>query len=682
MSIVRTLYKEIRSSMATPEKWLTEWFNGGVESKTGVMVNERSALNYSAVYCATRILADTLMQIPLLIYKREKNNGRSVADKHPFYPILHRRVNSGMTSARFRQTLQGHLTLWGMAYAYIERTVGGKIIGLKPIRPDLMHIEVHEKELVYEYHPLHGAPQKIPRNELLVIPGFGFDGIRGYSVVSLARESIGLGLATEEFGARFFANGAHMGGIIEHPALLGPDAAQHLEKSVNEMHQGLGKSHQLMVIEEGAKYNPISIPPEDAQFLQTRQFQTVEIARWFNVPVHMLKDLERATFTNIEHMGIEFVTYTMGPWLTLWETELEVQLLTEREQEDYYVEFNVSGLLRGDTKTRYEAYKMGRDAGFLSINDIRQKENMTVIPGGDNNLEPLNMVPVGTKLENKERLLRALVGNETRVIQGELTDTTNVSNDNLAATTNVREEKRGQIGDGRRRLAERYQPLFTDAAGRIVRKEVNDIRRAARKNLGSRSAGELGKWLESYYTEIRDYLQKNLRPVIMTCAKAISDETYNEIGTTGIFGPELEIFIEGVLNRMTDEHIGSSTGQINQLANDPDSEDPLAAIEQRLDEWEEKRPEKMGRELSTTTMNAIAGEVILNEGYDLKWQIAGDTTCPYCKTLSGKTVGREGYFVNAGDSLNPTGTETIMNFFQSKKHPPLHDGCDCIITAG
>jgi HK97 family phage portal protein len=408
---------ERRSSLANPDKWLTEWFTGRWQSNAGVNVTPQTALQYSAIFACVRILAETLASLPLNIYKRLPGGGKEKAVDHYLYQILHELPNPEMTSFEFRETLMGHLALWGNAFAEIERNNAGRIIGLWPLRPDCMTVERNNGlssetgwdaggSLQYRYSLSNGEGVILKPWQILHVRGLSHNGIVGYSPIRLAREAIGLGLATEEYGARFFGEGTHPGGIMEHPGKLSEQAHQNLKKSLTEAYSGLGKSHRLMILEEGMKFSQIGIPPEDAQFIDTRRFQNEEIARIFRVPPHMLADLQRATFSNIEHQSIEFVVHTMVPWLKRWEQAIKRDLFLPSERGVYFAEFNVDGLLRGDIKSRYEAYAVGRQNGWLSADDIRELENMNPLPDGQGKvyLTPLNMVPVTStqQLEGEE----------------------------------------------------------------------------------------------------------------------------------------------------------------------------------------------------------------------------------------------------------------------------------------
>lgn len=374
------------SGMARPAEWLTSWF-GGRTSLAGVNVTEMKALQFTAVYACVHILAQTLAMLPLNVYSKLPTGGKARAPDHPLDWVLHKAANSEMSSFRWRETIQGHLGLWGNGYSEIEYNNAGQVIGLWPLRPDRTYPyrEPDTQELKYITTLPGGKTVKLPAKRVLHIAGFGFDGIRGYNPIDLACQSIGLGLAAEEYGARFFGNGATVSGVLEHPAELGEDGRRNLRESFEEMHQGLDKSHRLLILEEGLEYKQIGIPPQTAQFLETRKFQITDIARFYHVPPHMIADLERSTNNNIEHQSLEFVIHTMMPWLVRWEQDMDLKFFKKPARptdKEYFTKFNEKGLLRGDVQSRYNAYHQARLDGWMNADDIRELEDMNPI-GGD-----------------------------------------------------------------------------------------------------------------------------------------------------------------------------------------------------------------------------------------------------------------------------------------------------------
>ena len=346
----------------------------------------------TAVYSCVRILSEAVASLPVHIYKYNDSGGKEKALDHPLYFLLHDEPNPEMTSFAFRETLMTHLLLWGNAYAQIIRNGKNEIIGLYPLMPDRMTVDRDENgKLYYEYqlssddaHTMKGSTVVLQPKDVLHIPGLGFDGLVGYSPIAMAKNAIGLAIAAEEYGSKFYANGAAPSGVLEHPGVL-KDPGK-VRESWNATFGGSANSNKVAVLEEGMKYTPISISPNEAQFLETRKFQINEIARIFRVPPHMVGDLEKSSFSNIEQQSLEFVKYTLDPWVSRWEQNMMRSLLTAEEKSTYFIKFNVDGLLRGDYQSRMNGYAIGRQNGWMSANDIRELENLDRIPaelGGD-----------------------------------------------------------------------------------------------------------------------------------------------------------------------------------------------------------------------------------------------------------------------------------------------------------
>lgn len=355
-------------------------------SNSGKNVNERSAMQMTAVYACVRILSESIAGLPVHLYQYVDSGSKQKALEHPLYRLLHDEPNPEMTSFVFRETLMTHLLLWGNAYAQIIRNGKGQVVALYPLMPNRMSVDRDDKgHLFYQYQMQDSdAPTAksgtviLKPTDVLHVPGLGFDGLVGYSPIAMAKNAIGLSIATEEYGAKFFANGATPSGILEYPGTVkNPEA---IRESWNAGFGGSSNAHKVAVLEEGMKYTPIAISPNEAQFLETRKFQIDEIARIFRVPPHMVGDLEKSSFSNIEQQSLEFVKYTLEPWIVRWEQSLNRALLSETEKAAYFVKFNVDGLLRGDYQSRMNGYATARQNGWMSANDIRELENLDLIP--------------------------------------------------------------------------------------------------------------------------------------------------------------------------------------------------------------------------------------------------------------------------------------------------------------
>lgn len=354
---------------------------------SGKPVNERTAMQTTAVYACVRILAEAVASLPLHVYEYQDDGGKKLVHDHPLYYLLHDEPNPEMTSFVFRETLMSHLLIWGNAYAQIIRDGAGRVLGLYPLLPDKMEVQRDDRGNIFYVYSRNSDENpmfkeygniKLKAEDVLHIPGLVFDGLIGYSPIAMAKNAVGMTLACEEYGASFFANGANPGGVLEHPGVL-KDPSK-VRESWNSVYRGVNNAHKIAVLEEGMKYQQIGIPPEEAQFLETRKFQINEIARLYRIPPHMVGDLDKSSFSNIEQQSLEFVKYTLDPWVIRWEQSLQRSLLLPGEKGKYFIKLNVDGLLRGDYQSRMNGYAVGRQNGWFSANDIREMENMNPIP--------------------------------------------------------------------------------------------------------------------------------------------------------------------------------------------------------------------------------------------------------------------------------------------------------------
>lgn len=378
---------------------------GGTASGTGIWVDAGTAMTSAVVYACVNVLAQTIASLPLLVYRRLPSGGKERSPEHRLYSILHDAPNPEMTSYEFRACLVGHVCLWGNAYAEIEMSDAG-INGLWPLRPDRMTPARNEAgELVYDYRLPSGQTKRFRFQQIMHWRGLSSNGIIGYSPIQQAAEAIGLDLATRQYGAKFFGNDSRPGGILTHPNKLSPDAAKRLKASWEDAHRGLSNSQRVAVLEEGVQWTAIGIPPEQAQFLETRRYGRAEIAALYRVPLHLINDLERATFSNIEHQSLEFVQYSLVPWLVQIEQGIKRDLFRISDgKRTHFAEHLVDGLLRGDVASRFGAYQVARQNGWLNANEIRMLENLNPIPGeeGSTYLWPANMTPAQVALKPPE----------------------------------------------------------------------------------------------------------------------------------------------------------------------------------------------------------------------------------------------------------------------------------------
>lgn len=457
-------------------------FSWGSRTASGELVNEDVAMTLSAVYAAVRLISESIGSLPLIVYRESSSGRKEKATSHPAYSVLHDSPNADMTSIVYRETAMAHVLLWGKHCSEILFDMGGNVRGLYPLEPWRVVPEYDKdtKRLVFRVD----GKRTVEAADMLYIPGLGFNGVTAKSVIGYARESLGHTLATEKFGQTFFGNGARFSGILRHPGKLSDKAYQRLREENSES-SGAGNAHRLKVLEEGMEFKETGVNPDDAQFLETRQFQTNEIARWFNVPPHMLKDLSRATFSNIEHQSVEFVVYCLRPWLTRWEQELNRKLLGR----GFFAKFNVEGLLRGDSKSRAEFYRIMHGMGVYSINDILELEDRNPIgPDGDK-----------------------------RLVQTSLTTLEKIGEDPPPAPPDpdARDDERDDPMDDPREKAMRAacQDLLNDSLGRMLRKESKAAEHAAK------SPGTFLAWMDTFYADHQGAVLAAIKPAFVALSR-------------------------------------------------------------------------------------------------------------------------------------------------------------------
>jgi len=640
---------------------------------SGTDIDEGNALEIMPGLACVKVLAESVAQLPLVLYRNIDERKRERARNHPLFDLLHNAPNPEMTSFYWRETMMGHLALRGNAYSEIEYDGAGRVIGLWPLRPDRTKPIRNNGNLLYEVNLPDGSRVLLPRNRVLHIPGFGYDGIVGYSPVALAREAIGLAKATEQFGAAWFGNGSRPGGVYKHPGHLSDKAFERLKDSLEEKHKGLENAHRVAILEEGLDWQQIGIAPEDSQFLQTRKFQVSDIARMFRVPAHMAGDLERATFSNIEQQSLEFVIYTLMPWLTRWEQQMLKDLLTQRERAEFYIRFVVDGLLRGDNQSRWEAYTRSLQQGVYSINDVRLLEDLNPIEGGDVHLVPLNMIPL-------EQVMTPAAG-----MNGTRNSFDREKRENgETRETEVRAARVSRIGRGRLRLAQSYELVMREAAGRAVRREVADVGRAVKKYLGQRDATGFVEWLREFYQNHFEFWVRAMLPIMLSYADLIGMNVAEELGTDELKADAINDFIEKYVQALAAREKSSSQTQLRALLDDAvlAGDDPAIALETRLGEWDERRPAKVANENSRTGICAMALAFYGTTRLVTRWVVVnvGDS-CPYCQALDGRVVGIDEVIIRAGEEFRPDGVDTPLTSRHDIRHPQFHDGCDCQVAA-
>ncbi|MBI5933265.1 MAG: phage portal protein [Chloroflexi bacterium] len=450
-----------------------------IASLAGVNVDPETAMNFSAVFLAHKILGESTAMLPLFLLRRMKD-GKEPAREHPLFGILHDVANPEMDAYLVRETLTTHMAGWGRAHAKVDYDADGRITAIWPIPPNLVTVTRDRfQRLAFEVNFSDGQKKTYRKDEMLFLRGMSSDGINCYSPVQQAREGIGLALAAEGYGAAFFGNGAIPGGVLEHPGTLDEEPYNRIYESWNGRHGGVSNANKIAILEEGMKYHAIGLPPGDAQFLQTRAFAVEEIARWYRLPSMMLNLAgANSTYASVEAFGLQFVLYTLYPWLVRWEKSISMQLLLERERKELFAEHLMTALLRGDTASRYQAYAIARQWGWLSVNEIRGFENLNAIKDGDVYLSPLNMAETGKPADRPARSL----------------------------------------------IQRSFLPVMTEAVQRAFKREQSDVTTAGAKVMQKKGAEGFADWLADFYNEQRDFMVRTLATPAHALAEAIGQD--------------------------------------------------------------------------------------------------------------------------------------------------------------
>lgn len=472
------------------ERW---WSTTAVSSIAGVPVDADTALKISTAWACVGLLAETIASLPLVVFRYVGEDGRERARNNPLYSILHDRPNETQTAAEFREMMTGHVLLRGNAYAQIVPGARGPVDQLVPIHPDrVQKVEkLNNGRLRYQIKQDDGTPKPFNQEDIFHLRGPSKDGFTGMSVIDYARDSFGLTLAAERYGSRFFRNDSRPGGVLKTQKKLSENAAKRLKSSWQGAHSGTNQN-SVAVLEEGLEWQQVGISPEEAQFLETREFQAEDVCRWFRVPPHMVGLTSKATSwgSGIEQMSIGFVTYTLMPWLVRWEQSISRDLIIAPDL--YFASFVVAGLLRGDTESRYRAYQTGINTGFMTRNEARRFENMNPLPGLDDPLRPLNMAPAGAE--------EATSGH--------------------------------------------YRLLAEEAAGRVVRKEIAAMSKAASRFPGDR---------EAWATAVMDFYSEHTPFVAQTMRISLEQAAgYSAAGRRELLGNGVEVMTDWQPRRVMD----------------------------------------------------------------------------------------------------------------------------------
>ncbi len=709
----------------------------GGESWTGKEVDRISSMGIAATWAAVRLLSDSVASLPLVYYRRS-SNGKVKAVDDPLFPLLGRRPNDESTSYSWRETSQHHLLLKGNAYSRLVRNGAGRIIQIWLMDAEKVTIERSNNsgELFYIY-TRNGVRTLLNRDEVLHIPGLGWDGMTGYSPMAIVMQEFGYSIAVKEYGSEFFKNDGTPGGYLKFPqgAKLKDEAAiERLKRTWGGAHTGWGNKHSLGVLEDGAEFMQMTLPPEHMQFIESQKFSVTDIARIFRVPPHMIGDLSNATFSNIESQSIDFVVNSLRPWLVRWEQNLNNQLIPENQQGEFFFEFNVNALLRGDFETRAKGYRTFVEMGALTQNEVRNLENFNTDEKLNEFYVPLNWQKIeDTSLEEStEPGVSAIVDDAVKatslngaqikslleIIQGVAVGDISmptakalieagfpgISNelvlkmldnvkalekpdDKIVGTNNVRlidgpETRQTRSALARFKLSNRFRSLFEDVINKIVRKEARDIKVGVNKHLDTRGDADFNLFLDQFYDGLPEFIRKQIAPTYRTFASSVKDEVAREIDIDGELTEQDESFIESFVTVFIGRYIAKSQSDLRKAMEAAvDSGSDLGeAVDGKIRHWEETRADWTAHNETVRSGNAFTKVFMIAAGVTLlRWVTVGKN-CPFCDSLDGNVVGVEQDFALPNDVIEAEGKG--LGVRSNIGHPPIHRGCDCQIVAG
>lgn len=681
------------TSLSNPAAWFVDWTTGGGKTKAGVSVNNSNALGISAVYAAVRRISDDVAKLPLEVFEKLPR-GREKATEHHLYDVLKTRPNPIMNSFTFWEVLMGHVLTWGNAYAEIVRDGAGRVRELWPLRPDRMDVKWTGTRKVYLYRKENGGPVPFTADEILHIPGFGYDGLIGYNPIRLARESLGLTKAAEMYGASFFGNSSRPAGVLSTDQIMKDESFERVRKSWEETHRGSGNHHKVAILEAGLSWTQIGLAPEEAQFLESRNFQTREVARWFQIAPHKLGDLADAHFNNVEQFDQAHLGDTIQPWVERIERIINWELFPERDRGTFYAKFLIQALLRPDSQARAEYLTRKFQAGAVSPNDWRELDEQNPIEGGDQYFVPLNMVPLdmadavmesgdpGPAPDETSRALPEATGAPAPKPAKEpiaLTQRNRFGEETRVALTQAQSRSVAV----RQRLVNAHKDLFKDTAQRVLNRELIQARRAVGKAFGGRDAVEFRIWLDEFYSTHNEFVAEQFMPVLLAYSKAVYQAAAEEVGGDEEMSEADERFVREYADVYGVQWAASSRQQLQAILRDTEPDEVEAALTERLDGWEETRAEKEAARETVRAGSAVTKIAYIAAGITaLRWVTVG-TSCPYCQKMNGRTVSIQGAFLQEGDEVDPeVEGENPLQVRSTIGGPPLHRFCDCNVVAG
>jgi HK97 family phage portal protein len=662
MGVINSLFEQ-RSTLANPDKALERFLLGGRVAGTysGKEVTAETSVSTTAWGAAVMLMGEVMGSLPLHIVQQQDVGGRSISSVkrgHSLDSVLHYAANPEMSALEFRALIEDHLLNYGNFYAQVARNNKDEVVSLWPLDPSRMRVFRDKGSLVYLYETEdRKIAFKSGDGRLYHERVFCRDGITGTAPLAVLEQALALTMSVDEYAAKFFANSSAPMGVLETDLPLNDEGFARLKKDWEETYKAGKNAHQVAILEQGLKFKPLAFNPKDSQMLELRKFQVTEVSRVTRIPGHLLADLDRATFNNIEELGIGFVKYALVHRCIRTEQNIWRQLLTEQERKSGYgAKHNLKGLLRGDTKTQSEFYRTVFDLGAASPDDIREWEDMPPLPDGLGDI--YTMQSARTTLDR--------IGQEPP--KPEPQDEENGIRERRARATS------------RRDLQSSFVPVLADSGQRLVNIDANKIEQEGLKVLRDSGLGAFLLWLDTHKEFMAGEASKRIATPYSALGaalrSAIEEETGSQV-TQEVLDEALAALVAGFAVRYATETAGQVQGLIRKAQDE--GIEPAEAILTRVGEWREKRAEKIGKRESTLFGGALAKTLFLAAGISaFRWSTIGKN-CPLCNAMDGAIVRGGQPFMKTGDSLEVEGAAPLKTS-RNIPHPPLHSGCDCILS--
>lgn len=646
-------------TLKDPTRQLIELLGGATTSKSGVKVTEKNVLTLSGVYAAVKVLSETLATLDPILYRR-KDKGKERATDRDLYHLVKSEPNPQTTAYQFKIAMMYHATLKGNSFAWIERNRLNQPLAIWQLNPRRVKLDQDRAgNIFYRYQNTHNEskPFKIPQQNILHITGLTKNGVVGLSLIEqVLVETMGMAKAAQNYAARWFANSATNGIIAKYPGRLEGPTKDRIKTQLRKEFSTNDNTHGIKILDEDLDFEEIGVDPKKSQLLESRKMSIEEAARIWRVPQHLIGNLDNATYSNIENQSREFQQYTMLPWTTQWEQQLNQKLLMPEQKEKYFFEFLYDKLLRADSESRAKYYQAAVNTGWMSHNDVRRKENMNPIEGGETHYRPLNLIPL-----NEENPDQQNDDNNRSQIEHRQEDTTD---------PNLQIRKAAKAG---------YTRILRDAISDIVEIERKEVLGIVEKYIGRRDNRQAIESIDDfYYNKFSGRAEGKIKPAVNGLTEVIRSHVEEELSEEWSAARKQEV-VNNFSTNWIKKHAAESRKLIQEQLSEAidESEEVYSRIEAKYDEWQDQRVIDEARDTGTAIESYTSRTIYNDYGYRAEWALNGDS-CPLCRSMAGKVVSGGNDFLPAGEKLMAEGEEISRK--SSVGHPPLHGGCDCGIV--